>query len=46
MASTERIFEILDTPIQIDSKKGAPDLPPIEGRVDFDNVTFSYDPER
>ena len=46
MASTERIFEILDTPIQIDSKKGAPDLPPIEGHVDFDNVTFSYDPEK
>ena len=46
MASTERIFEILDTPIQIDSKKGALDLPPIEGHVDFDNVTFSYDPEK
>ena len=46
MASTERIFEILDTPVQIDSKPGAYDLPPIEGRVDFEHVTFSYDEEK
>ena len=46
MASTERIFEILDTPIQIDSKPGAPDLPPIEGAVDFEDVTFSYDADK
>ena len=46
MASTERIFEILDTPVQIDSKPGAYDLPPIEGSVDFEHVTFSYDEEK
>jgi len=46
MASCERIFEILDTPIQIDNKEGCYDLPPITGHVDFDDVTFSYDPEK
>ena len=46
MASCERIFEILDTPIQIDNKEGCYDLPNITGTVDFDDVTFSYDPEK
>ncbi len=46
MASTERIFEILDTPVEIASKEGAKDLPPIEGHVEFDHVTFSYDKDK
>ena len=46
MASMERIFEILDTPIAIASPEGAQPIPPIEGRVDFNNVTFSYDAEK
>ena len=46
MASMERIFEIMDTPSDIQDKEGAQDLPPITGRVTFDNVTFAYDPEK
>ena len=46
MASMERIFEIMDTPSDIQDKEGAKDLPPITGRVTFDNVTFAYDPEK
>ena len=46
MASMERIFEIMDTPSDIQDKPDAIDLPPITGRVDFDNVTFSYDGEK
>ncbi len=46
MASLERIFEIMDTPQDIASKPGAQDLPPIEGRVTFDDVTFSYDADK
>ncbi len=46
MASMERIFEILDTESEIQDKPGAQPLPPIEGRVTFDDVTFSYDPEK
>ncbi len=46
MASMERIFEILDTPSDIQDKPGAGELPPIQGRVSFENVTFSYDGEK
>ena len=45
-ASMERIFEIMDTPSDIQDKPDAQDLPPIQGRVDFENVTFSYDSEK
>jgi len=46
MASMERIFEILDTPSDIQDQEGAQPLPPINGRVTFDHVTFSYDNEK
>ncbi|MGI6173727.1 MAG: ABC transporter ATP-binding protein [Christensenellales bacterium] len=45
-ASMERIFEIMDTKSDIQNKDGAKPLPPIEGRVEFDNVTFAYDAEK
>ena len=46
MASIERIFEIMDYPIQIQSQPEAVELPPIKGQGTFDHVTFSYDPEK
>ncbi|MBR3503238.1 MAG: ABC transporter ATP-binding protein [Clostridia bacterium] len=46
MASVERIFEIMDTPSDIQDKPGAEEMPPIQGRVRFEDVTFSYDPEK
>ena len=46
MASVERIFEIMDTPSDIQDKPGAQEMPPIQGSVRFENVTFSYDPEK
>ena len=45
-ASMERIFEIMDTESDIQDMEGAQPLPPIEGRVSFDHVTFSYDQEK
>lgn len=39
----ERIFETLDEPIKVNDKENAECLPKIEGNVEFDNVTFSYD---
>ena len=45
-ASMERIFEIMDTPADVQDKPGAYDLPPIKGRVEFDHVSFYYDPEK
>lgn len=39
----ERIFETIDEPVQVEDKAGAKDMPAIEGRVEFRNVTFSYE---
>jgi ATP-binding cassette subfamily B protein len=41
-ASAERIFEILDAQNDVADKPGAITLPPIQGRVAFENVTFRY----
>lgn len=47
MASIERIYEIMDTkPLVFDSSDTIPELPPIEGKVEFDHVNFSYDPKQ
>ena len=44
MASIERIFEIMDTkPDVFDKRDDLPDLPSIEGRVTFDDVSFAYE---
>ena len=41
-AGAERIFEILDAESEVKEKPDAQELPPIHGRVTFDNVTFRY----
>ncbi|HUV95437.1 MAG TPA: ABC transporter ATP-binding protein [Anaerolineae bacterium] len=41
-ASAERVFDILDARSQVVEKPDAVPLPPIEGRVVFENVTFRY----
>jgi ABC-type multidrug transport system fused ATPase/permease subunit len=41
-AAGERIFEILDTHSEVKDTPGAAPLPPVRGRVCFDNVSFSY----
>lgn len=42
MAGAERIFEILDTDPVLYDKNAAIELPEIEGRVRFENVSFAY----
>ena len=44
--SAERVFEILDTPPSVSSRKDAVDLPDMRGRVEFRDVFFSYDGEK
>jgi ABC-type multidrug transport system fused ATPase/permease subunit len=44
-ASGERIFEVLDEPEEIVERPGAVSLPPGDGRLRFEHVTFGYDPE-
>jgi ATP-binding cassette subfamily B multidrug efflux pump len=41
-ASAGRIFEVLDAKSEIADKPGAIALPPIQGRVEFRDVTFRY----
>jgi len=37
-----RVFEVLDTPIEVDSPRDPVPLDRAEGRVEFDDVTFGY----
>src|SRR5213078_323984 len=46
LASAERVFEVLDTESDVkDSEKPVP-IPRIDGRVEFKNVTFGYEPHK
>jgi ABC-type multidrug transport system fused ATPase/permease subunit len=42
IAGGERIFEIVDTPLDVAEKPGALDLRPMVGEVAFENVSFAY----
>lgn len=39
----ERIFETIDTPVEVKDAPDAKEMPPIVGKVTFDHVTFSYE---
>jgi len=43
--AAERIFQILEMPVDIVDKPGAEQLPQIRGEVEFRDVTFSYSPD-
>jgi ATP-binding cassette subfamily B protein len=42
MVSFERVFEVIDLPLEIDEAPGAKVLENPQGRLEFDNVTFQY----
>jgi ATP-binding cassette, subfamily B, bacterial len=42
MVSFERVFEVLDIPVEIKEPADAVALPPVRGEITFDNVSFSY----
>ena len=42
IASTERVFEVLDTPSELKDAPDAVDLPKVRGTVEFRNVHFMY----
>jgi len=46
VASAERVFALLDEPEESPDDPAAPFPDPVRGRVVFDDVTFSYDPEQ
>lgn len=43
MVSFERVFEIIDLPVEIDEKTDAVHLNQIDGRLEFQDVTFQYE---
>ena len=46
IASLERILELLDAEEQVPDAEGEPLPAPVRGRVEFRDVSFSYDPDR
>jgi ABC-type multidrug transport system fused ATPase/permease subunit len=46
MAAGERVFEILDTPLEVAEKPDAVALPALEGEISFQQVSFAYGKER
>ncbi len=42
MAAGDKIFTLLDTPIEVQDAPDATELPQIQGHVQFDNVEFRY----
>lgn len=46
MAGAERLFKLLDSPPEWADRTDAVELPPMRGRVEFNNVRFAYDPDR
>ncbi len=44
LTSAERVFEVLDTSPEILDADGSLKLPEVRGRVEFRDVTFSYEP--
>ncbi len=43
MVSFERVFEVLDTPVEIVEREHAQPLRRVNGRIQFQNVSFAYD---
>jgi ABC-type multidrug transport system fused ATPase/permease subunit len=46
MASGARIFELLDVKPEIEDSPNAVALPPVEGEIRFNNVSFGYEPDK
>ena len=46
IASLERVLELLDAEEQRPDPAGTPNRAPVRGRVEFEDVSFTYDPAR
>lgn len=46
MAAGQRIFEVMDVPIDVADREGALDLTEIDGSVEFEHMTFGYEKDR
>jgi ATP-binding cassette subfamily B protein len=43
MVSFERVFEVLDTPVEIEERSDARSLAAVSGRIEFEHICFDYD---
>ncbi len=43
LAAAERVFDIMDTPEGISDKPGAEEMPRIEGRITYEDLSFRYE---
>jgi ATP-binding cassette subfamily B protein len=46
MAGAERLFKLLDSPPEWADRPGAIELPRMRGRIEFEDVSFAYNPDR
>ncbi len=46
LAGAERLFAILDAPVELADVQHATQLTQVQGRIEFDQVSFAYDPAR
>ena len=46
MASGARIFELLDIKPEIQDRPGAIEMPPARGEINFQHVSFGYEPDK
>jgi ATP-binding cassette subfamily B protein len=44
LAASERVFNIMDTPEEVNDSLDSQDMPLMKGKIRFENVTFSYVP--
>lgn len=44
LTAAERVFEVFDLPVEIASPADPVRIPAIEGRIEFDGVSFAYEP--
>jgi len=45
LAGAERVFEMIDTPVEVDNASASPLPVPVRGEVHFTDVAFSYSPD-
>jgi len=45
LTAARRVFEVLDTPIEVVDRAGAKSPGPLAGSLEFDRVSFGYDPK-
>ncbi len=46
LAAARRVFEVMDTPVEVQTRAGAIVPGPLTGKIVFENVSFGYTPEK